>query len=242
MSVPVLSPIEAIVKAFQTAIDSNDINAAIDAINKQVEKIPSSKSYIINHCIQMCMQTFRIDFVSKILDAFKGIDAGEIMDSIMDTYQERQIVVPGVDGAEATSTTISKMSNDLEKAMLLTMPPAVNTNLAAFRDILQLKVERQLHAKKHLYSLAEADTKKINEMKAKIQYKTAIQPAITGFFAKSMPGYALANVKDIFIYRRLKALRAAVARAKLQVKDIQHVFQLANLMCKDASTVPEVTL
>lgn len=242
MSVATLSSIENMQKSFTVAVESNDVNSAIDAINKQVERMSSAKSFIINNAIQLCMLNQRADFVKRILETYPSVNAVEVINSILDSYKEMQIPCI-IEGEGEKTITIAKLSNDIDSAIMMNLPPLVNHHLSIIRSILQKKIERQISRRKYHFKQAEATTDRINVLKAQILYKSQIKPALNGFITKQLPGCALARVKDLFIFRRLKALCVG-GRKALQLKDIQHVFEMAQAMSRSdvVHTVPEIAL
>ena len=146
MSVAILSPIENMQKAFSQAVETNDVNSAIDAINKQVEKIPSSKAFIINHCIQLCMRHQRVDFVRRIIECYPSVNPTEVIDSILDSYQDVQIPCI-VEGEGEKMITISKLSNDIDSAVMMNLPPAVNAHLSTIRNKRRVQSQRRVSFK-----------------------------------------------------------------------------------------------
>lgn len=224
--------------AFKQAFETNDVSGAIEAINKQIEKIPSSKSYVVNLSIQTCMQQLRIDFVRKLLDVYYDVSPLEVIESILDSYQEKQLF--HTDGENTVNYSIAKLSNDLDSAVMMQMPPHVSAALPVIRQILQLKISRQLYAQKYRYSQAEAATHEIDKLKVRINYPH-VKPYVSGFIYKKLPGYALVHVRDLFIYRRLKSLRG-VSRKELKLRDIQNVFDVAQAFCSNIKSCAEVAL
>lgn len=242
MSVATLSSIETMQRAFAQAVDTNDVNSAIDAINSQIERMPSAKSFIINNAIQLCMLNQRVDFVRRILEKYPSVDPAEVINSILDSYNDMQIPCI-VEGEGEKTITVAKLSNDIDSAIMMHLPPVVNRQLSTIRSILQKKIERQISRSKYRFKQAEATTERINELKAQILYKSQIKPALNGFITRQLPGYALTRVKDLFIFRRLKALRVG-GRKTPQLKDILHVFTMAQAMGRSdvVRTVPEIAL